>query len=33
VVVGSGAGGGAIALDLERKGKEVLVLERGPDMP
>jgi choline dehydrogenase-like flavoprotein len=33
VIVGSGAGGGTIALELERKGKEALVLERGLDMP
>jgi len=32
VVVGSGAGGGTTARELARRGKEVLVLERGPDM-
>lgn len=33
VVVGSGAGGGTIARELARRGKDVLVLERGPDLP
>lgn len=32
VVVGSGAGGGTIACELARRGAEVLVLERGPDI-
>lgn len=32
VVVGSGAGGGAIANELAKRGKQVLVLERGPDI-
>lgn len=33
VVVGSGAGGGTIARELAKRNKEVVVLERGPDMP
>lgn len=32
VVVGSGAGGGTIARELALRGKDVLVLERGPDL-
>ena len=30
IVIGSGAGGGTLAGALSRKGKRVLVLERGP---
>jgi choline dehydrogenase-like flavoprotein len=32
VVAGSGAGGGTIAYELAKRGKKVLVLERGPDI-
>jgi len=32
VVVGSGAGGGTIAHELIKRGRKVLVLERGPDI-
>ena len=33
VVVGAGAGGSMIARELARAGRDVLVLEEGPDMP
>jgi len=32
VIVGSGAGGGTLAVELARRGARVTVLERGPDM-
>ena len=32
VVVGSGAGGASVAVELARRGKDVLVFERGPDL-
>lgn len=32
VVVGSGAGGGTMAAELSKRGADVLVLERGPDI-
>ncbi|MDQ2835048.1 MAG: GMC family oxidoreductase [Acidobacteriota bacterium] len=33
IVIGTGAGGGTLALHLARAGKKILVLERGPFMP
>ncbi|GAC1435658.1 MAG: GMC family oxidoreductase [Terriglobales bacterium] len=33
IIVGSGAGGGTLALHLARAGKNILILERGPFMP
>jgi len=33
VVIGTGAGGGTLALKLAQAGKKILVLERGPFMP
>ena len=33
VVIGTGAGGGTLALELARAGKNILILERGPFMP
>ena len=33
VVVGTGAGGGTVALQLAQAGKKILLLERGPFMP
>ena len=33
IVIGTGAGGGTLALHLARAGKTILVLERGPFMP
>jgi choline dehydrogenase-like flavoprotein len=33
IVIGSGAGGGTLALHLAQAGKSILILERGPFMP
>ena len=33
IVIGTGAGGGTLALHLARAGKNILILERGPFMP
>ena len=33
IVIGSGAGGGTLALHLARAGKRILILERGPFLP
>ena len=33
IVIGTGAGGGTLALHLAKAGKEILILERGPFMP
>lgn len=33
IIVGSGAGGGTLALHLARAGKSILILERGPFLP
>ncbi|SEF69020.1 Choline dehydrogenase [Bryocella elongata] len=33
IIIGSGAGGGTLALHLARAGKRVLILERGPFLP
>jgi len=33
IVIGSGAGGGTLALHLAQAGKKILILERGPFMP
>jgi choline dehydrogenase-like flavoprotein len=33
IVIGTGAGGGAVALTLAKAGKKILILERGPFMP
>ena len=33
IVIGSGAGGGTLALHLARAGKKILILERGPFLP
>ncbi len=33
IVIGTGAGGGAVALHLAKAGKNILILERGPFMP
>jgi choline dehydrogenase-like flavoprotein len=33
IVIGTGAGGGTLALHLARAGKRILILERGPFMP
>ena len=33
IVIGTGAGGGTLALHLARAGKKILILERGPFMP
>ena len=33
VIIGSGVGGGAIALQLAGSDAKVLVLERGPQLP
>ncbi len=33
IVIGTGAGGGTLALQLARAGKKILILERGPFMP
>ena len=32
VIVGSGAGGATVAKELAKRGKDVLVLERGPEV-
>jgi choline dehydrogenase-like flavoprotein len=33
IVIGTGAGGGTLALRLAQAGKKILILERGPFMP
>jgi choline dehydrogenase-like flavoprotein len=33
IIIGTGAGGGALALHLAQAGKKILILERGPFMP
>ena len=33
IIIGTGAGGGPLALHLARAGKKILILERGPFMP
>ena len=33
IIIGSGAGGGTLALQLARAGKKILILERGPFLP
>ena len=33
IVIGSGAGGGTLALHLARAGRQILILERGPFLP
>jgi len=33
IVIGTGAGGGTLALHLAQAGKKILILERGPFMP
>jgi choline dehydrogenase-like flavoprotein len=33
IIIGSGAGGGTLALQLAQAGKRILILERGPFMP
>ena len=33
IIIGSGAGGGTLALQLAKAGKHILILERGPFMP
>jgi choline dehydrogenase-like flavoprotein len=33
VIIGTGAGGGTLALQLAHAGKKILILERGPFMP
>ncbi len=33
IIIGTGAGGGAVALHLAQAGKNILILERGPFMP
>ena len=33
IIIGSGAGGGTLALQLARAGKRILILERGPFLP
>src|ERR1700721_3041930 len=33
IVIGTGAGGGTLALHLAQAGKNILILERGPFMP
>jgi choline dehydrogenase-like flavoprotein len=33
IIIGSGAGGGTLALHLAKAGKRILILERGPFMP
>jgi cation diffusion facilitator CzcD-associated flavoprotein CzcO len=33
IVIGTGAGGGTLALHLAQAGKKILVIERGPFMP
>jgi choline dehydrogenase-like flavoprotein len=33
IIIGSGAGGGTLALHLARAGKRILILERGPFLP
>jgi choline dehydrogenase-like flavoprotein len=33
IIIGTGAGGGTVALQLAQAGKKILILERGPFMP
>jgi choline dehydrogenase-like flavoprotein len=33
IIIGTGAGGGTLALQLAQAGKKILILERGPFMP
>ncbi len=33
IIIGTGAGGGTLALQLAQAGKNILILERGPFMP
>src|ERR1700729_2019699 len=33
IIIGTGAGGGTLALQLARAGKKLLILERGPFLP
>ena len=33
IIIGTGAGGGTLALHLAQTGKRILILERGPFMP
>ena len=33
IIIGTGAGGGTLALQLATVGKNILILERGPFMP
>ena len=33
IIIGTGAGGGTLALHLAQAGKRILILERGPFLP
>ena len=33
IIIGTGAGGGTLALHLAKAGKHILILERGPFLP